>query len=446
MNLHTNRRRVLRGMLSGAAVTVGLPFLECFLNTNGTALASGAPLPTRFGTWFWGLGMNKQIWVPKKTGKDYDLPAQVAAFKDVKQHINMFSNYNVLLDGRPNLCHYTGWIATRVGECPAGPGQMPGQTLDVTVEDVIGAATRFRSITLSATGNPRTSYSYRSADAINPPDASVSELYQKIFGPDFQDPNAPEFKPDPKVMARKSVLSGVIEHTSDLKKTLGAADKARLDAYLSSVRSFENSLAIQLQKPPPAEACKVPTANEKEVPTGLDAELVASRHNMMVDLMIMALACNQTRIFNMGFSEGSANTTHKGVARPHHPTTHEEPTDPTLGYQPISASFITESMGAWAYLVKAMADFKEGDGSLLDHSLVLANSDCELAQIHALNNMPMMTAGRAGGRLKSGYHIDGAGGPVTAVSLTVLQAMGLQATEFGKGGLKTSQPVAELLA
>src|SRR5690242_10970006 len=63
------RRRALKGLLNGAAVTVALPFLDCFLNNHGTALASGAPLPVRFGTWFWGLGFNPGRGVSKKTGQ-----------------------------------------------------------------------------------------------------------------------------------------------------------------------------------------------------------------------------------------------------------------------------------------------------------------------------------------------------------------------------------------
>ncbi len=65
-----SRRHVLRGMLNGAVVTVALPVLDCFLNDSGTAYANGAQLPVRFGTWFWGLGGNNAILVPKKTGKD----------------------------------------------------------------------------------------------------------------------------------------------------------------------------------------------------------------------------------------------------------------------------------------------------------------------------------------------------------------------------------------
>lgn len=445
MSANISRRRVLRGILNGSAVTVALPFLECFLNGSGTALANGTPLPTRYGTWFWGLGMNKSLWVPKKVGADYDLPDQIASFKDIKQHINLYSNFNVLLDGRPNLCHYSGWISVLAGEAPTGR-TLPGQSLDVTISDAIGSATRFRSLQLAATGNPRTSFSYRSNDAINPPDASVTEFYQRIFGPEFQDPNSPDFKPDPRVMARKSVLSAVIEHTGDLKKTLGAADQARLDEHLTAVRSLENRLALQLQKPPPAPACKVPPPIEKDLPAGLNVERVGARHNMMADLLVMALACNQTRVFSLAYAEAVSNTTREGVVRPHHPETHEAAVDPVTGVQPNAAQFIKDAMGAYAYLITAMANFKEGDGTLLDRSLVFGVTDCELAQIHALSGVPMMTAGTAGGRFKTGLHVDGGGSPVTRVSLTVQQAMGLQMSEFGKNSMKTSQPVGEILA
>jgi len=81
MNPKMNRRNILRGMLGGGAVTVGMPLLDCFLNTNGTALASGAPLPVRFGTWNWGCGINPQRWVPTKVGAGYDLPVELKAIE-----------------------------------------------------------------------------------------------------------------------------------------------------------------------------------------------------------------------------------------------------------------------------------------------------------------------------------------------------------------------------
>src|ERR1700731_2888803 len=93
-----SRRRVLRGMLNGTAITVALPFLNCFLNESGTALASGAKMPVRFGTWAWGLGMNKAIFVPKKPGTGFDLPEEIVSMPNVLDHINLLTNATYFRD------------------------------------------------------------------------------------------------------------------------------------------------------------------------------------------------------------------------------------------------------------------------------------------------------------------------------------------------------------
>src|SRR6202012_4741369 len=94
-----SRRQILRGLLNGCAVSVSLPLLDLFLNDNGTALAAGAPLPARFGTWFWGLGMNTEVFTPKTFGASWETTDQLRPLEKVKQHLNVFSNYNVLTDG-----------------------------------------------------------------------------------------------------------------------------------------------------------------------------------------------------------------------------------------------------------------------------------------------------------------------------------------------------------
>src|SRR6201988_3995325 len=147
-----NRRRVLKGLLGGGAVTVSLPLLDLFLNDGGTAMAAGAPLPARFGTWFWGLGMNSEVFTPKTFGADWQLTEQLKALDKVKPYLNVYSNYDVLTDGKSNLCHYTGWVALRTGSTPGNRTVLPGQSLDVAISDTIGGGTRFRSISLAATG------------------------------------------------------------------------------------------------------------------------------------------------------------------------------------------------------------------------------------------------------------------------------------------------------
>ena len=273
-----SRRRVLRGVLNGAAVAVSLPLLDIFLDSNGAAMAdTGQPIPMRFGTWFWGLGVDNSIFVPKTTGAGFDLPLQLAALREVRQHVNVYSNFNIFNDGRPNLCHYSGWVALRCGSAPVSRTSKPGPSLDCAVSDRIGGGSRFSVVNLAATGQPRDSFSFRDAESMNPAEISPLEFYQKIFGADFINPNAANFTPDPKVMVRKSVLSSITEQSKALEQGLGAADRARLDQYYTSVRELENRLAMQLEKPPAAPNCRVPVA-PKDMPVGLDVELDAQRH------------------------------------------------------------------------------------------------------------------------------------------------------------------------
>lgn len=441
------RRGILKGMLRGGAVAMALPLLDIFLNDHGTAIAAtGDPLPTRFGTWFWGLGVDHEIFTPKTAGANYELPPQMAALEKVKQHINVFTNFNVLTDGKPNLCHFSGWVALRCGAAPGARGELSAESLDVPIAAAMGGGVRFRSLNMAATGVPRDSYSFLSGDAINPPEVSVVELYQKLFGAEFQDPNSSSFTPDPRVLLRQSALSSVKDEAKAFENMLGASDRQRLDQYFTSVRELEKRVELQLQKPPPAPACVVPKAPAADLPVGLDIELVTERHKAMTDLLVMALACNQTRVFNMVFSDSFSALVRKGSERTHHILTHEEPIDPATQVQPNASWFVERSMEAWAYFVEALAKVPEGDGTLLDHSLVYAHSDCEFAKVHSLDGVPMFTAGKLGGKVKTGMHIDGNGDPGTRLGYTVQRLMGVPIDSWGNQSLKTSREIGEIVA
>ena len=97
-------------------------------------------------------------------------------------------------------------------------------------------------------------------------------------------------------------------------------------------------------------------------------------------------------------------------------------------------------------LVKALDSVKEGDRTLLDNSLVLAHSETEFAKFHTIDNIPMMLAGGAGGRMKPGQHIAVAGDPVTRVALTAQQALGMPVGAWGMGSMQTGKPISEVLA
>ena len=439
-----NRRKFLKGALNGGVITVGLPLLDIFLNDNGTAYADGTPIPMRFGTWSWGLGMSESIFVPKKTGANFDLPEEIAALAPIQDHINLYTNFHVFKDDAPNLCHHSGWVVLRSGIAPMTSQNKPGETIDVAVSRQIGNATRFRSLSATATGDNRNSFSYEGGNSVNAPEWSPLRFYQRLFGEEFQNPNAETFTPDPKVMVRKSALSAVQEDTKKLEQTLGANDRARLDQYFTGLRDLERRFDLQLTKPDPREACIV--LEEPEIlPTGLDADLVAKRHRMMTDLMLMAVACDQTRVFNMFYAHAFSSTIKPGYDKPHHTATHEEAVNAELGYQPNVSWFTRRAMDEWAYYVDALANFKEGDGSLLDNSFIYATTDQSFAKLHAIDGIPMFSAGTAGGRVKTGLHVDGGGSPGCRLGYTAQRLMGLDIESWGDKSNTTSSEIGEIL-
>ena len=439
-----SRRRFLRGTLNGGVVTVALPFLNCFLNENGNALASGVPIPMRFGTWQWGLGMSEAIFVPKKTGPNFDLPAEIEMLAPVQKHINLYTNFHVFKDAAPNLCHHSGWVVLRSGVAPMTRENRPGETIDVTVARKIGNSTRFRSLSATATGDVRDSYSYENGNSVTTPEWSPIRFYQRLFGAGFQDPNAETFTPDPAVMVRKSTLSAVLDETKKLSKNVGTEDRSRLDQYFTGLRDLERRFDLQLKKPDPREACVV-TAEPEDIPTGLDAYLVAKRHRMMTDLMLMAVACDQTRVFNMFYASTNSATIKPGYDKPHHTATHEEAVDEELQCQPNVSWYTRRAMDEWAYYVDALANFSEGDGSLLDNSFIYATTDQSFAKIHGIEGIPMFSAGTAGGQVRTGLHVDGGGSPGCRLGYTGMQLMGLDIQSWGDKSNNTSDAISEVL-
>jgi len=440
-----SRRRFLKGALNGGAVTVALPLLDVFLGDNGTAFADGTPIPLRFGTWSWGLGMSEAVFVPRKTGADFDLPEEIAALAPVRQHINLYTNFHVFKDDAPNLCHHSGWVVLRSGIAPMTRENRPGETIDVSVARRLGNATRFRSLSATATGDARDSFSYEGGSSVNTPEWSPLRLYQRLFGEDFQNPNAGTFTPDPKVMVRKSALSAVMEESRKLEKVLGVADRQRLDQYFTGLRDLERRFDLQMTRPEPRQACALPPAPE-DLPTGLDADLVSRRHRMMTDLLLMAVACDQTRVFNMFYASAFSATTRPGYDKPHHTATHEEAVDPELGYQPNTSWYTRRAMEEWAYYIQALANFREGDGSLLDNAFIYATTDQSFAKTHSIEGIPLFSAGTAGGRVKTGLHIDGAGTPGCRLGYTAQRLMGLDIESWGGKSNTTSSEIGEILA
>ncbi|GAB5450237.1 MAG: DUF1552 domain-containing protein [Halioglobus sp.] len=444
---HMPRRTFLRGTLGGAALSVGLPFLDVFLSTSGTALAAtGGPLPQRFGTWFFGCGMNPARWNPAETGADWALTPELQPIASVRDRMNVLSGFSVLLHGEANQVHRTGVFGSLCGGAPKSADSVEGPTLDVLISDQLGTRTRFRSLEMAATGSARDTVSLRDVSSVNAAEPSALALYNRIFGAGFTDPNAADFTPDSGTLLRKSVLSVVAEDRQRLERQLGSSDRARLDQYFTALRQLEQQLALQLQKPPPLAACRVPEAAPEALTADTEIENVRRNHDLMAQTLALALACDQTRVFNMVFSDRASSLRMAGSADTHHTLTHEEPRDSELGYQPKATYFVLQSMEAWASFVATLDAIPEGDGTLLDNCLVMAHSETSEANTHSVVGLPFMLAGTAGGRMKTGLHLNGTGESTSRVGLTVQQLMGLNVGQWGTDQNQTDRALTELFS
>jgi hypothetical protein len=450
MKRRIGRRAVLRGLAYGGAVSIALPALDIMLDTSGRALADGTALPKRFGVFFWGNGLRMAKYLPSATGA-FTLTETLAPLANVKDYVTIVSGYDIKTGNERG--HHAGCVgilsgAPMLSQDPKGApyaSTFTAPSIDQVVASSVGMATRFKSLEVGISKNVTTGegttlryLSHNGPDNPNPPEYSPKALYTRVFGSGFTAPNGTATAIDPKLALRKSVLSAVRDDATDLRKRLGKSDQLRLDQHFESIRTLENQISSVEQAPPPPSSCKQPAV---AVDTAGDANLKATNASM-AGLVSLALACDQTRVFSYLFSGSVGGTSYPelSINSNHHGLSHDEGGD-----QPQVQKITVFILERFAALLEALKGIPEGDGNLLDRCVVLASSDVTEGQPHSINNYPIIIAGGGGGALvHPGIHIKGSKGNASDVLLTLLQAMDLPLTEFGKAGGLSKTPVAML--
>jgi hypothetical protein len=445
------RRSLLRGMLYGSAVSIGLPLFESMLNANGTALAEGAPLPKRFGVFFWGNGVRLAKWTPSTQGAGYALTEELAPFANVKDYLSVVSGYDIKTGNERG--HHAGTVgilsgSPMISQDPKGSvyaSTFSAPSIDQVVAGAIDAPLKFRSLEVGVSKNVVTGegttlryLSHNGPDNANPPEYTPSNLFKRLFGDGFTAPGQTT-KVDPKLALRRSVLSAVREDAASLKRRLGVNDQRRLDQHMDSIRALETQILAIEAAPPPPSACSLPAA-----PTTLTGDKYLSAVNeAMANLIATSLACDQTRVFSLMFSGSVGVTSYPELGiGDHHGLTHNE-----SGEQPQVNSITVFIMQRFAKLLEILQASKEGDGSLLDNCVILGSSDTAEGLPHSIDDYPILVAGKGGGALAHpGVHVRSDGGNTSDVLLTLLQAMDLPLTSFGNGGGQTSRSVSALRA
>ena len=420
-----SRRAMLRGMIGGAIASIALPPLEAMWNSTGTAYADGTLFPRRFGIFFWGNGVLPDKWVPATDGMDWTPSEQLAPLVTpaLKPYLTVVSGMNVLT---PNAYpHISGPAGFLTGRPAANDTDLATTTIDQLIANEVGGQTRFRSLEVGVQRADRT-FSSAGPNQNNPPETSPIALFNRLFGDGFRLPGDMT-APDPRLGLRRSVLDAVTSQAGRLRQRLGGADRVRLDAHLEGIRTLETQLDRLQSTPVSLAACMRPAAPMADYPDIEGRAQMTAISNAVSDLVAMALACDQTRVFFNMYSQPVNNVLFGMAPAGHHQLTHDEP-----GAQPEVNSIVKLIMGDLAYFLEALRRVNEGTETLLDHCAILCTSDTSLGKTHSLENFPIVLAGSGCGKLRMGTHYRApAPDSATKVSLTLLRAMGLTVPSFG---------------
>ncbi|MFT3771399.1 MAG: DUF1552 domain-containing protein [Minicystis sp.] len=420
-----SRRTLLRGLLGGAVVGLGLPALEIFLDHHGEALANGDAFPKRFGLWFWGngIGPDPAKWVPTGTGTAWALSPLLAPLAPVKEHVTVVSGLKVCT---PNIDpHGVGPTGILTGGRVVTDAHKAQRTLDQVIADQISSDTFNRSLEVSV-DRWDTSPSYGATGKSNPPEYDPANLFNTLFGPTFHLPGE-DVPANPKLGLRRSVLDAVRDDAEGLKKRLGTSDRARLDEHLENVRTLEKKIAKLETDQPVLEACKRPDPPLPAYPDIDGRPQISAVSRVMSDMLALSLACDQQRVFTFQFSHSVTDLLFPNAPAGHHQLTHDE-----LGEQPIVQDIVRQILTEAAYFIQALAGVKEGNATLLDHCAVLFMTDCSNGKSHAVDEYPLFLAGSANGALRKGIHHRAAPGEnASKLGLTLLHAFDVAAASFG---------------
>src|SRR4051812_11058037 len=250
------RRTVLRGMVAGGvAVPTPLPRMTGMLNGNGPAYAAGAALPKRYGTWFFGNGINPPEWVPATTGvgNAWTLSPVLMPLQPVKSYLQVITGLTNKIP--PDPAHKGRPAAALTGANATGTDvQLP--SIDQVLVPILNAGSMPALPNGLHVGISKTSgagaldlrISFRGPNASNPPENDPSNVFKQLVmynkGGTTGGGTMVPTGPDPELAHRKRALDAVLDSAASLRARLGKADQIRLDQHLDGVHQIENQIAI----------------------------------------------------------------------------------------------------------------------------------------------------------------------------------------------------------
>lgn len=405
MNVITGKSLSRRTLLRGAGITLALPFLDAMKPALGATAGSTASAPLRLAVVYVPNGISMDSWRPTGLDKNWELTRILKPLAPHKDSLNVLTglthnNGRALGDGPGDHARAAASFLSGVHPKKTGGANIHnGVTMDQLIAAHVGKQTRFQSLELGTepggiAGECDSGYScaytnsisWRTDTAPNPPETNPRLLFQRLFGD--------EAGQDPEIRAksrlyRTSILDYVMEDSRQLMNRVGTHDRRKLDEYLYAIREIERRIQS--------------ASDQKDIdpgiqqPSGMPAEF-AEHVKLMYDMMTIAMQADLTRVttFMMG-REGSTRTYRDiGISEAHHPLSHHQK-------DPEKIEKITQinayHVELFKYFLDRMACTVEGDGSLLDNSLIIYGSGLSDGNSHFHHDLPVLLAGKAKGKI-----------------------------------------------
>jgi hypothetical protein len=447
-------------MAGGAAVALGLPPLEAMLTSSG-ALADGTTDGPIFGVFFWANGLPWHAghtqsavpdpgfdpalfldhWTPGPTTSSTYTPSPLLAplaahAPTVVTGLEPKTEVPPIPGGQSDG-HMRGFMVALTSDRIRPEGfDHPSHTLtalrpslDQYVAkhpDFYGAyPLRFRSLVLGASTarfheyGHWSSVSYNGPDSLNPPLLDPGQLYDHLFAP-----------PDDAagLDRRARLLDAVMDDAASLRAKLGAADRLRLDAHLEHLDEIQRRLELSTA-----------TCESAPAKPGPSADLL-EQTSILSSLVAVALSCNLTRVFSFMLTSPASTHVFSNLGAPNdmHTTCHD-------GQWQRVYDITSYHMQAFARLLDELAAIQDPTGqTLLDRCLVYGTSEYGEGWKHGVQEMPVVLAGTAAGKLQTGWHIREPAGNMAKAHVTILRALGIDTPSYGFNGAETSDEFTEL--
>ena len=436
----TRKKLPRRTFLRSLGVAIGLPLLDSMTPALARARDTITPVP-RFGAIYVPHGAVLDKWIPKTDGPDYEMSPTLKTLERFREDLTVITNLDnqpaIVRAGEPLGGHanvQAAWLSGVHAKPTEGADVLAGVTMDQVAARHFEKETQLASLELGIEPTDlsgscdvgfscayTSTVSWRSPTTPLPVENNPRALFERLFG----DSETTDAKTRlARLRKNRSILDSVYEEASRLQRKIGPGDRSKLSEYLDAVRDIER----RIQKAEEQSDRALPLV---ERPTGSISEAYEEHVKLMMDLQVLAYQTDMTRVITFMLSKEISNRayTQVGVRDPHHMLSHHQYKKESLAKL---AKINVFHLKLLSYYLERLKSTPDGDGSLLDHIMLLYGSGMGDSHLHSPRDLPVLLAGGACGQLKGGRHIRCAEEtPLSNLYLTMLQKLGVPAESIG---------------